>query len=57
MMYACLELPIILNLFFLYIFFLVFFYLFFCPDDDCRKAVEKSAYLLLSILSGDNDLL
>ena len=28
----------------------------FCPDDDCRKTVETSVYLLLSILSGDNDL-
>ena len=38
------------------IFLFCFIYLF-CPDDDCRKAVETSAYLLLSILSGDNDLL
>ena len=29
----------------------------FCPDDDCRKTVEMSAYLLLSISSGVNDLL
>ena len=28
----------------------------FCPDDDCRKTVETSAYLLLSISSGVNDL-
>ena len=28
-----------------------------CPDDDCRTTVETSAYLLLSILSVDNDLL
>ena len=34
-----------------------YFFLFFGPDDDCRKTVEMSAYLLLSILSGDNDLL
>ena len=25
-----------------------------CPNDDCRTTVETSAYLLLSILSGDN---
>ena len=31
----------------------VFLFLFlFCPDDDCRKTVETSAYLLLSISSG-----
>ena len=29
----------------------------FCLDDDCRETVEKSAYLLLSISSGVNDLL
>ena len=35
-----------------------FLFLFlFCPDDDCRKTVETSAYLLLSISSGVNDLL
>ena len=34
-----------------------FSFLFFCPDDDCRKTVETSAYLLLSISSGVNDLL
>ena len=34
-----------------------FFFSFFCPDDDCRKTVETSAYLLLSISSGVNDLL
>ena len=45
-----------LNFQFFQIFLFCFLYLF-CPDDDCRKAVETSAYLLLSILSGDNDLL
>ena len=37
--------------------FLFCFLFFFCPDDDCRKTVETSAYLLLSISSGVNDLL
>ena len=26
-------------------------------DDDCRTSVETSAFLLISFLSGDNDLL
>ena len=37
--------------------FLFFFFVKICTDDDCRTTVETSAYLLLSIMSGDNDLL
>ena len=40
-----------------FVFFSFFFVVKICRDDDCRTTVETSACLLLSILSGDNDLL
>ena len=46
-----------LNFHFSNCFVLFSFSFLFCPDDDSRKTVETSAYLLLSISSGVNDLL
>ena len=40
-----------------FVLFCFVFLFFFCPDDDCRKTVKTSAYLLLSISSGVHDLL